>query len=274
MQRPLSFKVTDAKNKLLINRNYNYDKVNNLTQQQSEEGITDYQYDLLDRLTAATPNKTLQQKGLPIKAYSYDAIDNRIGSAHQSGDWLYNDKNQLIQWGEGNKQTQLAYTANGHLTKETVNGKEFAYTYNSADRLVSVKEGNKQIAVYQYDPFGRRISKTVNGITTYFIYTEEGLLAELDDKGNLVVAYGWQPDTPWGTSPLWQANLTANQTLQIAKYNYLITDYLGTPQLAINSNGQQTWKALSDAFGNSVADTSHQITMNLRFPGQYYDQET
>lgn len=101
----------------------------------------------------------------------------------------------MIQQGEVNKQTKLAYTANGYLTKETINGKELTYTYNSADRLVSVKEGEREVASYQYDPFGHRISKIVNGITTYFIYTDEGLLAELDEKGNIQVAYGWQPDT-------------------------------------------------------------------------------
>ncbi|MGE9549503.1 RHS repeat-associated core domain-containing protein [Snodgrassella sp. CS2] len=30
----------------------------------------------------------------------------------------------------------------------------------------------------------------------------------------------------------------------------------------------------SDAFGNSELDANNQITMNLRFPGQYYDEET
>nr|WP_287957341.1 RHS repeat-associated core domain-containing protein [Snodgrassella sp.] len=30
----------------------------------------------------------------------------------------------------------------------------------------------------------------------------------------------------------------------------------------------------SDAFGNSELDANNQITMNLRFPGQYYDAET
>nr|WP_272914615.1 RHS repeat-associated core domain-containing protein [Gilliamella sp. Pas-s25] len=91
----------------------------------------------------------------------------------------------------------------------------------------------------------------------------------------MTVAYGWVPDTEWGTSPLWQASLTAtNQTLQTTSYHYLITDHLGTPQLAINNQGQQTWKMHSDAFGNAALDPNNQITLNLRFPGQYYDKET
>ncbi|PIT58130.1 RHS repeat domain-containing protein [Snodgrassella alvi] len=90
----------------------------------------------------------------------------------------------------------------------------------------------------------------------------------------MCVAYGWKPDSDWGTSPLWQANLSEGQNLKNASYHYLISDHLGTPQLAINSTGEQSWKINSDAFGNSELDANNQITMNLRFPGQYYDAET
>ncbi|WP_371688051.1 RHS repeat domain-containing protein [Snodgrassella alvi] len=88
------------------------------------------------------------------------------------------------------------------------------------------------------------------------------------------VAYGWAPDSDWGTRLLWQANLNEGRTLKNASYHYLITDHLGTPQLAINSTGKQSWKINSDAFGNSELDANNQITMNLRYPGQYYDEET
>ncbi|WP_373885688.1 hypothetical protein [Snodgrassella alvi] len=53
-----------------------------------------------------------------------------------------------------------------------------------------------------------------------------------------------------------------------------MSDHLGTPQQAINSTGEQSWKINSDAFGNSELDANNQITMNLRFPRQYYDAET
>lgn len=80
------------------------------------------------------------------------------------------------------------------------------------------------------------------------------------------VTYGWMRDTIWGSSPLWHASLNNNQTLQNAEYNYLITDYLGTPQLGVNSRGQQTWKNIADYFGNPQINSENQITLNLRFP--------
>jgi large repetitive protein len=36
------------------------------------------------------------------------------------------------------------------------------------------------ISNYYYDPFGRRLWKEVAGIKTYFVYADEGLVAEAD----------------------------------------------------------------------------------------------
>lgn len=271
LQRTSRIKLT-SNTITLLDRQYTYDKVGNISHIETEKGGSSYQYDLLNRLVLVKPSTEVQ--GIEAESYNYDAIGNRIGSAQQPGEWVYNNLNQLTKWGEGSNQTTLTYTPNSQLATEVTADKNLSYHYNVADRLIRVSRDNIELASYQYDPFGRRISKTVSGEITYFIYTNEGLIAELDNSGKLDVAYGWTPDTEWGTKPLWKANLTANQTLQSATYNYLITDHLGTPQLAVNNQGQQTWKIYSDAFGNTTLDPNNQITLNLRFPGQYYDQET
>ena len=50
---------------------------------------------------------------------------------------------------------------------------------------------------------------------------------------------------------------------------------LGTPQLATTKDGQTSWKAQSEAFGAAgVLQAQSTIEMNLRFPGQYFDQES
>ncbi len=88
------------------------------------------------------------------------------------------------------------------------------------------------------------------------------------------VAYGWMPDSIRGTSPLWHASLNNDQNLKNAEYNYLITDYLKTPQLPINSREQDTWKSITDSFGSTLLNSDNQITLNLRLPVQYNDQES
>ena len=59
------------------------------------------------------------------------------------------------------------------------------------------------LATYGYDPFGRRMWKETGGTRTYFVYSEEGLVAELDATGNLIQSYGYIPQSPYGTAPLY-----------------------------------------------------------------------
>ena len=72
----------------------------------------------------------------------------------------------------------------------------------------------------------------------------------------------WQAETPNGS-------LTEPK----ARYDWLHTDHLGTPILATTKEGQVSWKAIAESFG-STQIIERDIEVNLRFPGQYYDQET
>lgn len=49
---------------------------------------------------------------------------------------------------------------------------------------------------------------------------------------------------------------------------------MGTPKLAVNSRGQQTWRGIADSFVSFKLDPANQITLNLRLHGQYYDAES
>jgi RHS repeat-associated protein len=50
-------------------------------------------------------------------------------------------------------------------------------------------------------------------------------------------------------------------------------DHLGTPQKMTDASGTVVWAADYKPFGEATITVST-ITNNLRFPGQYYDQET
>ena len=59
----------------------------------------------------------------------------------------------------------------------------------------------------------------------------------------------------------------------------LHNDHLGTPQVMSNALGQKVWQAHYDPFGNATVNEDvdgdgQTISLNLRFPGQYYDQES
>ena len=54
---------------------------------------------------------------------------------------------------------------------------------------------------------------------------------------------------------------------------YFHNDHLGTPQVLTDDTQAVVWKGEYDPFGK-VTETVSTVEQNLRFPGQYYDQET
>jgi len=132
---------------------------------------------------------------------------------------------------------------------------------------VRVEDGSGSvIAEYYYDPFGCRLWKEVAGVRTYFCYADEGLVAEFDASGNQTKEYGYRPDSTWTTDPLFME--------QGGQYYFYQNDHLGTPQQVTSESGAVVWAAQYDAFGKATVDASSTVTNNLRFPGQYYDEET
>ncbi len=274
----------------LLTRGYQHDLAGNITRIDSDAGATDYGYDPLGRLTQAAPDQALQAKGLPQEQYGYDAVGNRTSSAHQAGAWSYNADNQLIQYPKTTPfsatpavDTQVSYTPQGHTKEETNSQGTRTFSYNAAERLSELSQGSATVR-YRYDPFGRRISKSVtqggSTQTTYFLNGDSALMAEADGNGQITRAYGFNPNTQseeqdlWSTDPLWQAELGGKTSLSDAAFHYVATDHLGTPILATDKQGNKSWRGHSEAFGNTGVDGGSAIQMNLRFPGQYYDRET
>ncbi|PAT43140.1 RHS repeat-associated core domain-containing protein [Vandammella animalimorsus] len=211
-------------------------------------------------------------------------MHNRSASAHQPGPWQYASGNRLTQWGQQQQATRYQYNHSGHITQKTQGGTNTpgspnasatSYHYDAAQRLVHIEQNGQTIARYHYDPKGRRIAKTTGQgsgqTTTWYIYAEEGLIAEINEQGQTQKSYGWEPDSPWGTKILWQADHGSAAT---KTYHYIHSDHLGTPQIATDKNGNQTWAQVSEAFGKATISANASTEINIRFPGQYYDQET
>lgn len=54
---------------------------------------------------------------------------------------------------------------------------------------------------------------------------------------------------------------------------FVHTDHLGTPQVVTDASQTTVWEGRQTPFGETEIITN-QIEMNVRFPGQYYDQES
>jgi len=153
------------------------------------------------------------------------------------------------------------------MTQKSVAGVVTKFFYNPEDRLERVEDGSGTvIATYYYDPFGRRLWKEVGGVRTNFHYSDEGLIGEYDATGAEIKTYGYKPGSTWTTDPLFMK--------QGGEYYFYQNDHLGTPQKLTTINGAVVWSAKYSSFGEAEVDPSLTITNNLRFAGQYFDNET
>jgi RHS repeat-associated protein len=238
----------------LMTSNYSYSPAGNVTAKSSDQANYTYQYDALYRLTGVA--NPVSKEG-----FTYDDVGNRITSADVQGSWSYNGNNELLGYGD----ILYEYDLNGNTIRKTDQTGTTTYTYDVDDRLIQISNPQSEIHNYYYDPFGKRLSKEVSGVRTYFFYSDEGLIGEYDSTGGEIKTYGYVPDSDWTTKPLFQKMAT--------NYYWYQNDHLGTPQKMVNTNGRIVWSATYGAFGN-IQVTTAEIENNLRLPGQYYDQDT
>ena len=166
----------------------------------------------------------------------------------------------------GHDDVTFAYDLNGNLIEKNSGGVITRFFYNLEDRLERVEDGSGTvIAEYYYDPFGRRLWKDVSGARTLFHYSDDGLVGEYDTAGAEIKTYGWKPGSTWSTDPLFMKIGT--------EYYYYHNDHIGTPQKVTSVSGAVVWSSKYSSFGEASIDVGT-VTNNLRFPGQYYDQET
>ena len=128
---------------------------------------TQYSYDAASQLTALTYQ--LGATTLGDLQYTYDPGGNRIqvgGSWARTGipqavaSAAYSINNQQLTFGPQN----LTYDLNGNLTSDGVN----AYSWDARNRLAAIT--GPVSASFIYDAVSRRSRKTINGVSTDFVY--------------------------------------------------------------------------------------------------------
>ena len=213
-----------------------------------------FTYDSLDRLT----NYSAPTVG---QSFSYDGVGNRT----QFSDGTYNDtytyysaSNRLLSIA-GSHAKSYNYAANGNITGDG----SHSYTYDPRNRLVSVDAST----TYTLNGLGQRIKKDSGGNVTIYAYDVQGqLIGEYDQAGAVIeetVYLGSQPVAVFKQNNIY----------------YIHTDQLNTPRVITDSTNTVVWRWDSDPFGTTAANDDPDLdgvkfTYNLRFPGQYYDQET
>jgi RHS repeat-associated protein len=235
---------------------YSHNAVLNIEGLTTTEGLTNYGYDGLDRLTDATYPLS---SPLIDELYEYDLVGNREDPGDPSS-WEYDGNNQI----NASPDVTYAFDADGNLINRS-DGAILAY--DVTNRLISFV--GAATGDYQYEPAGRRISKTINGTqTTWFLWDGTQLLAEYDNAGNRTKRYGYLPGD---YAPI---------TMEDANGAYAVhSDHLQTPKLMTDGIETIVWTNQMQAFGRATVTedpdgNAADVIFNIRFPGQYSDAES
>ena len=126
-------------------------------------------YDAIDRLIMVARGTPAEDGGTPIPTedYAYDPAGNRTAGPGASGH-VVDDHNRLLETSE----FTYAYDDKGNRTARTrkSEGRVETFSYNAMNQLVGYDSGDGTQAAYAYDALGRRIAKTVNGVTTAWVH--------------------------------------------------------------------------------------------------------
>ena len=199
------------------------------------------------------------QNNVSFQPY-YDGSFNRTsgGSNGQSMNFTYDYyTNRLTSYTVNGVNNAVTYDLNGHSLTEGTS----TYTYDLRSNLVNFAKGSSS-GSYTFNALGQRVTKTVGGVTTYFLYDEStNLIGEYDNSGNAVSEHIYLNGVPVG--------LVKGNSLY-----YVHTDHLGTPRSITNNANTTVWKwSNTDPFGGNLP-TTQTIVYNKRFPGQYFDNES
>jgi RHS repeat-associated protein len=239
----------------LLSVSYVLDAAGNRVQMADDEGITNYTYDIVNRLTRATyPDGSFQQ-------FTYDAAGNRKSLTDGAGttNYAYDESDRLTELTPpSGSPITFTWDDNGNMLSRS-DGTE--YTWDAANRLTKVEKG-ADVIEFAYDGDGRRTSKIVNGVaTTYLWDTVSPLPVILNQSiGDEFTSYEYGGD------------LLAMIEPSTAR-SYYHADGLGSTRTLSGSDGLNVKTYRYDAFGNSRGVTA--LTSNpFQFAGQQLDSET
>lgn len=218
----------------------------------SELGKRVYSYDAESQLLAVHTGT-----GQALEWYSYDAAGNRSSI-----------NGNRVELGPGNRllsawNARCTYDRQGNLTRAEWYGKAWRYQYDARGQLVEAEGPNGKVR-FSYDAFGRRLLKQSDTSKTEYVWCGEQLTREIITKG----------DTQQIRDYLYLPGTHTPFALRVdGSIYYYHCDHRGAPQRLTDTQGRVVWAAEYSAFGKALVHVAL-IENPLRFPGQYYDEET
>ena len=298
----------------LLSRVYQYDKSGQLIQiQDTRRGEINYKYDPLGRLLEATSKlgkekfsfdpasnlldpyrstTTLEQPNdnRENKTSGYNCLVNNVVREYLDQQYQYDAYGQLVLQKSSKGDLHLAWDVLGRLSRSRNNEYTAEYRYDAMGRRISKvskhhQTGDEQHIIYGWD--GDTLAYESNEhMTKHYIYEKDSFIPLIQAiYKNTITLHDtpiWPGKYEFHKDPLWKKSIPTQGFDEVCFYH---CDHLGTPQELSNHAGQIVWKAQYKAWGELVLDdqvkqkadffeNSEILTNNIRFQGQYFDEET
>jgi RHS repeat-associated protein len=259
-----NYRATDVTGSAL-NLHFKRDAMGDITAEGNAPGVPtpneSYLYDPLYRLKEVD-----DASGAPWQTYTYDQTGDRLTKVMAglgTDTYSYQSGTHRLLGISGYDVSNRLVNANGNTTAFQANGWTYGLGYNDTNRLALVQQNGTIIATYGLNGQGERVAKTLaGGGAEAYVYNEAGhLLGEY--------ATGQSRDDVWA-----DGTLVATMDGIAGTVHYIYTDQLGTPRAVTDTTGTLVWDwpYNQNPFGEAPA-SGNEYTLNVRFPGQYYDQE-
>jgi RHS repeat-associated protein len=233
-----------AHNKVIVfeDKRYQYDAFGRLSEKRSSKhGLQTFAYDAEHRLIQVTKHESTgyKQTATQTTTFTYDALGRRTSKTHNMGDAYSPETKTIFSWDGLRLLSETTQTVRGDKTS--------LYIYADSE---------------SYEPLARVDTR----------------VDTLDAKTGTLISIAAQATN----TPANDDSIDENDPKPTSKIFHFHNDLNGLPQ-ELSSEGEFVWKATYKVWGNVATEEwtgeyqhAKQLgeTQNLRFQGQYYDQET
>jgi RHS repeat-associated protein len=149
--------------------------------------VATYAYDTADQLTGISIAK--DSATLESFSYTYDRLGRRASMTREGVDLPIGDAMSAV-YNAANRMTSYNVDTPTHDAEGNMTGMGGeTYTWNQKNQLIGIANSSGTYATFTYDALGRRIEKTINGVTKRYLYDGADIVAEKDGAGTVIAWY-------------------------------------------------------------------------------------
>lgn len=246
----------------------------------SARGLTSYQYDLRQRLLTRAPEN---EENEAHEAFRYDKSGNM---SEASSPRVYGAGGKLLETGTA----RYIWDDAGRLAEKRVgvpdaSGEQvWKYTWNGQELLSSVTCPDGTRVEFLYDPYFRRVSKTVSKWLpqgkmqevqrTRYVWDKGRMIHEstrtTDESYERLYCYDEYSRQPWAHQDVKGADGERKKS----DWFFYVGDVIDTPEDLVASDGSVACRLQRLAWGQTRVAPGAKTATPIRFHGQYEDVET